>query len=66
MQHNEEYDITSAFKRIEDELIDSMVRNMDRHLAEEDEEGILWSQWQAEQLKALEKYKKKNQKKLPN
>lgn len=63
MQHNEEYDIMAAFKRIEDELIDSMVRNMDRHRAEEDDEGILWSQWQAEQLKALEKYKKNNQKK---
>ena len=40
MQHNEEYDITAAFKKIEDELIDSMVRNMDRHRAEEDDEGI--------------------------
>ena len=63
MQHNEEYDITAAFKKIEDELIDSMVRNMDRHRAEEDDEGILWSQWQAEQMKALEKYKRNNQKK---
>lgn len=58
-----EYDITAAFKRIEDELIASMIRNMDRHRAEETDEGIEWTMWQAEQLKALEKYKKENQKK---
>lgn len=59
----DEYDITDAFKQIENELIASMIRNMDKHRAEEDEMGILWSQWQAEQLKSLEKYKKENQKK---
>lgn len=58
-----EYDITAAFKAIEDELIASMIRNMDRHRAEETAEGIEWSMWQAEQLKALEKYKRENQKK---
>ena len=63
MQHNEEYDITAAFKRIEDELIASMIRNLDNHRAEEDDEGILWSQWQTEQLKSLEMYKLRNQKK---
>ena len=63
MPHNEEYDITEAFRRIENELIASMIRNMDRHRAEEDKEGLLWSQWQVEQLKALENYKVKNQKK---
>lgn len=58
-----EYDITAAFKAIEDELIASMIRNMKRHRAEETKEGIEWSMWQAEQLKALEKYKRDNQKK---
>lgn len=58
-----DYDITAAFKAIEDELIASMMRNMNRHRAEETKEGIEWSMWQAEQLKALEKYKKANQKK---
>ena len=58
-----EYDITAAFKAIEDELIASMIRNMDRHRAEETKEGYEWSMWQAEQLKALEKYKRDNQKK---
>lgn len=62
MQHDE-YDLEKAFERIEYELMSSMIRNMDRHRAEETEEGYNWSMWQAEQLKALEKYKKNNQKK---
>lgn len=40
-----------------------MMRNMARHRAEETREGICWSMWQAEQLKALEQYKRENQKK---
>lgn len=58
-----EYDITAAFKAIEDELIHSMIYNMERHKAEEEKEGIQWTQWQVEQLKALEQYKVRNQKK---
>nr|DAF83263.1 MAG TPA: minor capsid protein [Caudoviricetes sp.] len=58
-----EYDITTAFQRIEYELIASMIRNMDRHRAEETAEGYEWSMWQTEQLEALEKYKRDNQKK---
>lgn len=58
-----EYDFTTAFKVIENELIASMIRNMDRHRAEETKEGYEWSMWQTEQLKALEKYKWDNQKK---
>lgn len=57
-----EYDLSAAFQAIEDELIASMMRNMRRHRAEETEQGIAWSMWQAEQLKALEKYRKENQK----
>ena len=57
-----EYDIGAAFRVVEDELIKSMIRNMDRHRAEETKEGIEWSMWQAEQLKALEKYKRDNRK----
>lgn len=56
-----DYDIGKAFEAIENELIASMMRNMDKHRAQEDEEGIQWEQWQALQLKALEQYKKKNQ-----
>lgn len=58
----DEYDVGEAFAAIEDELIKSMIRNMERHRAEETEEGIEWTQWQVEQLKALEKYKLENQK----
>lgn len=58
-----EYDLAEAFRRIENELMASMIRNMDRHRAEETEEGYNWSMWQAEQLKALERYKRNNRKK---
>ena len=62
MAEKSEYDIVEAFRKIEAELIDSMMRNMDRHRAEEEKEGYEWSMWQADQLKALEKFKKENQK----
>ncbi|MGN0331489.1 MAG: phage minor capsid protein [Lachnospiraceae bacterium] len=58
-----EYDIAKAFEAIEKELMSSMLRNMERHKAEETREGIEWSQWQAEQLKALEQYKIRNREK---
>lgn len=60
MELNTDYDIEKAFRAIEDELIASMIRNLDRHRAEEDELGFNWTQWQVEQLKALEKYKADN------
>ena len=60
---NNEYDLAKAFQRIENELMASMIRNMDRHRAEETKEGYNWSMWQTEQMKALERYKQKNQKK---
>ena len=50
------------YRRRLQSLIKSMIRNMDRHRAEETKEGIEWSMWQAEQLKALEKYKRENRK----
>ncbi len=65
MQHNEEYDIATAFQRIEDELIASMIRNLERHKGEEFDLDMNWSQWQVEQLKTLELYKTRNQKKYP-
>lgn len=55
-----EYDIGKAFAKIEDELINSMIRNMKLHRAEETKEGYNWAQWQALQLDALEKYKREN------
>lgn len=58
----DEYDIGVAFSAIEEELIASMMRNMARHRAEETKEGIQWAMWQVQQLKALERYKRENQK----
>ena len=58
---NSEYDIGAAFQAIENELIASMIRNMRRHKIEEIDEDKQWSMWQAEQLRALEKYRKENQ-----
>ena len=59
-----DYNIREAFEKIEDELIDSMMRNFSRHRAEETKEGYNWTQWQAEQLKRLEEYRKHNAKKF--
>lgn len=59
-----DYDISKAFERIEKELIDSMMRNFSHHRAEESKEGYNWSQWQAEQLKSLEEYRKTNAEKF--
>lgn len=62
-RNNTEYDIVKALEAIEDELIASMINNLDRHRAAETKEGFMWSQWQVEQLAALEKYKRHNSKK---
>lgn len=64
MALNTDYDIEKAFRAIEDELIASMIRNLDHHRAEETKEGFNWTQWQVEQIKALEKYKAENKKKF--
>lgn len=58
-----EYDIINAFYTIEDRLISSMIRNFKRHRAEETELGINWTQWQVEQLNALEEYARHNRQK---
>ncbi len=59
-----DYDFERAFARVEDELLRSMIRNMKKHSEWEDAEGFNWSMWQAEQLKALDKYKQTNKKKF--
>ena len=59
-----EYDIVGAFQDIEMELIKSMQRNMKRHIGEEFQEDINWSQWQAEMLNGLAQYKYENADKL--
>ena len=59
-----DYDVEEAFRAIENELINSMMCNLSHHRAEEMKEGLNWTSWQAEQLKALNVYKQKNQKKF--
>nr|DAT02208.1 MAG TPA: minor capsid protein [Caudoviricetes sp.] len=52
------YDVSRAFERIENELLESMTRNLKKHKAEETELGIEWTQWQAIQLEELHRFKK--------
>lgn len=58
------YDIGEAFQIIEEEMIASMRRNLKRHLQAEYEEGLNYSMWQAEQLAALNNFRKDNKKKF--
>ena len=55
-----DYDIASAFEDIEMSLIKSMRNNMKRHINEEYDEGINWTQWQAEMLSGLSQYRAEN------
>jgi len=59
-----DYDLEEAFAAIENELISSMIRNMENHKIKEVREKKEWEMWQALQLEALEEYKKKNKKKF--
>jgi hypothetical protein len=59
-----DYDIGEAFQKIEEEMIASMSRNLKRHLLKEKEEGLNYAMWQAEQLSALNNYRKDNKKKF--
>ena len=57
------YDVSRAFERIENELLESMTRNLKKHKAEETELGIEWTQWQAVQLEELQRFKQEAAKK---
>lgn len=57
------YDVNRAFERIENELLESMIRNLKKHKAEETEMGFEWTQWQAIQLEELQKFKQEAAKK---
>ena len=57
-----DYDIAEAFQKIEEIMIASMSRNMSRHLKKELSEGMNYSMWQAEQLAALNVFRKNNEK----
>lgn len=62
MAKNTTYDIVKAFEAIEMELIASMIRNIQNHKLEEIDEKKQWTMWQVEQLKALEQYRRSNEK----
>lgn len=57
------YDVSRAFERIENELLESMTRNLKKHKVEETELGIEWTQWQAVQLEELHRFKQEAAKK---
>lgn len=54
------YDIAEVFEEIEMALIKSMRNNMKRHINEEYEYGLNWTQWQAEMLSGLSQYRAEN------
>jgi len=56
-----EYDISEAFREVEEYLIESMIRNMRNHRMTEDDEGLDYAQWQAVQLKNLNEYRRDNE-----
>ena len=58
-----DYDVSRAFERIENELLESMIRNLKKHKAEETEMGFEWTQWQAVQLEELQRFKQEAAKK---
>lgn len=56
-----DYDIGEAFQKIEEEMINSMARNLSGHRAKEDAEGLNYTQWQAEELAGLQEFREQNQ-----
>ena len=60
------YDLVEAFKIIEKQLTDSMMRNLSKHVKDESAEDFDWSMWQAEQLNALHEYKLQSEKFFKN
>ena len=57
-----DYEIKKLYEEMEMYLIQSMKRNLGRHLTEENKVGFQFTQWQAEKLKELKRYQRENQK----
>ena len=55
-------EIAELFDRIEEQLIESLKRNLVPHRAWEKDEGFDWPAWQAEKLKNVWKYRSRNKK----
>lgn len=60
------YDLVEAFRVIENQLTNSMMRNISKHIGDEKAENFNWSMWQAEQLNALHEYKLQSEKFFEN
>lgn len=56
-----EKELAALFEEIELRLIASLKRNLPAHKAWESELGFDWSAWQAEKIKALERFRKENE-----
>ncbi len=54
--------IASLYREMELDLIDSMIRNLGLHKAEEELVGFNYPQWQAIKLKELRRYQRENKK----
>ena len=57
-----DYEIKKLYEDMEIYLIQSMKRNLGRHLTEENKVGFKFTQWQAEKLKELKRYQRENKK----
>ena len=57
-----DYKIKKLYEEMELYLIQSMKRNLGRHLTEENKVGFKFSQWQSEKLKELKRYQRENKK----
>ncbi|MBO5142705.1 MAG: hypothetical protein J6J11_01705 [Treponema sp.] len=57
-----DYEIKKLYEDMEMYLIQSMKRNLGRHLNEENKVGFKFTQWQAEKLKELKRYQRENKK----
>ena len=55
-----DYKIKELYEEMEMKLISSMKRNLKRHLKEEEKTGFQYTQWQAEKLKELSRYRRQN------
>lgn len=55
-----DYEIKKLYEDMEMYLIQSMKRNLGRHLNEENKVGFKFTQWQAEKLKELKRYQREN------
>ncbi|MDF2906831.1 MAG: hypothetical protein K0R34_2152 [Herbinix sp.] len=56
----DDYDVGQIMQEMEIELIQSMRRNLGRHMAWEKDEGFHWEQWQAKKIREIRKYRNLN------